>query len=120
MPPIRFLGVRARSLPEPEPDEERRPHGGRGAAGPVRRAAYRSGARGIQGTGVHYGGSTTARLRRRHGARVGSERFGLSPAWLEKGFRRVAIPMLGAADSLNVAAAAAILLYEARARKDGW
>ncbi len=50
----------------------------------------------------------------------GSERFGLSPAWTEQGFRRVAIPMLGAADSLNVAAAAAILLYEARARKDDW
>ena len=50
----------------------------------------------------------------------GSERFGLSPTWLEQGFRRVAIPMLGAADSLNVAVAAAILLYEARARKSGW
>ena len=29
----------------------------------------------------------------------GSERFGLSPAWAQQGFRRVAIPMLGAADS---------------------
>ena len=50
----------------------------------------------------------------------GSERFGLSPAWSEQGFRRVAIPMLGAADSLNVGAAAAILSYEIRARKDSW
>ena len=50
----------------------------------------------------------------------GSERFGLSPAWAAPEFRRAAIPMLGAADSLNVAAAAAILLYEVRARKQGW
>lgn len=50
----------------------------------------------------------------------GSERFGLSPAWAQQEFRRVAIPMLGAADSLNVAAAAAVLLYEVRARKQGW
>lgn len=50
----------------------------------------------------------------------GSERFGLSPAWARQEFRRVAIPMLGAADSLNVAAAAAILMFEVRARKDSW
>ena len=50
----------------------------------------------------------------------GSERFGLSPTWREQNFPRVAIPMTGAADSLNVAAAAAILLYEARACKNAW
>ena len=50
----------------------------------------------------------------------GGERFGLSPTWANQGFRRVAIPMLGAADSLNVAAAAAVLLYEVRACKHGW
>ena len=50
----------------------------------------------------------------------GSERFGLSSTWEERGCRRVAIPMLGAADSLNVAVAASILLYEARARKESW
>ena len=50
----------------------------------------------------------------------GGERFGLSPTWANQGFRRVAIPMLGAADSLNVAAAAAVLLYEVRACKQGW
>ena len=69
------------------------------------------------GGGVHYRqldcGGRTALV-------FGSERFGLSPAWAEQGFRRVAIPMLGAADSLNVAAAAAVLLFEARARKDAW
>ena len=50
----------------------------------------------------------------------GGERFGLSPVWARQGFGRVAIPMLGAADSLNVAAAAAILMYEVRAGKQGW
>lgn len=68
------------------------------------------------GGGVHYrqlkGGGRTALV-------FGSERFGLSPAWTEQDFPRVAIPMLGAVDSLNVAAAA-ILLYEARARKHDW
>ena len=32
----------------------------------------------------------------------------------------VSIPMLGQADSLNVALSAGILLFEARARKEGW
>lgn len=69
------------------------------------------------GGGVHYrqieSGGRTALV-------FGSERFGLAPAWAQQDFHRAAIPMLGVADSLNVAAAAAILLYEARARKDGW
>jgi tRNA G18 (ribose-2'-O)-methylase SpoU len=51
---------------------------------------------------------------------VGSERYGISPAWHEAGFSRIRIPMLGAADSLNVSISASVLLYEARARKDGW
>lgn len=51
---------------------------------------------------------------------VGSERKGLSPAWESGGFRHIAIPMLGVADSLNVSIAASVLLYEARARKAGW
>jgi TrmH family RNA methyltransferase len=37
----------------------------------------------------------------------------LSPAWLQAADRAVTIPMAGAADSLNVAATAAVLLYEA-------
>ena len=69
------------------------------------------------GGGVHYRqldwGGRTALV-------FGSERFGLSAAWAAQGCRRVAIPMLGAADSLNVAAAAAILMYQARAHKDDW
>jgi len=51
---------------------------------------------------------------------VGSERYGISPPWYAEGFSRIGIPMLGSADSLNVAVSASILLYEARARKDGW
>jgi RNA methyltransferase, TrmH family len=51
---------------------------------------------------------------------VGSERYGISKAWYEPGFDRVALPMLGRADSLNVSVSASILLYEARAQQDRW
>jgi TrmH family RNA methyltransferase len=51
---------------------------------------------------------------------VGSERYGISPPWYEHGFTRVGVPMLGYADSLNVSVSASILLYEARAHKEGW
>ena len=44
---------------------------------------------------------------------LGAEDEGLSPAWLAAAPRRVCVPMAGAADSLNVAATAAVLLYEA-------
>jgi tRNA G18 (ribose-2'-O)-methylase SpoU len=44
---------------------------------------------------------------------VGSEGDGVSDEWRE-GLTRVAIPMLGRADSLNVAVSAAVLLFEAR------
>ncbi|HOE00778.1 MAG TPA: RNA methyltransferase [Kiritimatiellia bacterium] len=43
---------------------------------------------------------------------LGAEQFGLSDTWLAKATDQVRIPMLGQADSLNVAAAATILLYE--------
>jgi TrmH family RNA methyltransferase len=51
---------------------------------------------------------------------VGSERYGISPPWYEHGFERVAVPMLGSGDSLNVSVSASVLLYEARARQSGW
>ncbi len=51
---------------------------------------------------------------------VGSERYGVSQPWYDAGFQRVGIPMLGAADSLNVSVSASVLLYEARAHKNGW
>lgn len=50
---------------------------------------------------------------------VGAEQFGLSRFWLERADVQVRIPMLGLADSLNVATATTILLYEA-ARQRGW
>jgi len=49
---------------------------------------------------------------------VGSEAGGLGPAWLAADVEGVRLPMLGRADSLNVAAAAAVLLYEARRQRD--
>lgn len=51
---------------------------------------------------------------------VGSEGGGLSKFWHQQGFGAVSIPMLGQADSLNVALSAGILLFEARAHKDDW
>lgn len=51
---------------------------------------------------------------------VGSERYGISKPWYEHGFPRLRVPMLGRADSLNVSVSASILLYEARAHKEGW
>jgi TrmH family RNA methyltransferase len=44
---------------------------------------------------------------------LGTEQYGLSAFWLQKADLHVRIPMRGQADSLNVAAAATILLYEA-------
>lgn len=44
---------------------------------------------------------------------VGTEKFGLSERWMREADERVRIPMLGQIDSLNVAAAATLLLYEA-------
>ena len=48
---------------------------------------------------------------------VGSEGDGVAAEW-RTGLTRVSIPMLGRADSLNVATSAAVLLFEARARWD--
>ena len=51
---------------------------------------------------------------------LGSESNGLSDAWRGPDVGAVRVPMLGAADSLNVSAAAAVLLYEAwRQRRAG-
>ncbi|MBE0565296.1 MAG: RNA methyltransferase [Krumholzibacteria bacterium] len=44
---------------------------------------------------------------------LGAEHDGVSAAWLAATQGRVAIPMAGTGDSLNVAASAAVLLYEA-------
>ncbi len=49
---------------------------------------------------------------------MGSEASGLSPAWDQHDVQGVAIRMDGVADSLNVAATAAILAFEARRQRD--
>jgi len=48
---------------------------------------------------------------------LGSETAGLTPAWSGPDVLAVRIPMLGAADSLNVSASAAILFYEALSQR---
>ncbi len=44
---------------------------------------------------------------------LGAEQYGLTAKWMDGAELRVRIPMLGMADSLNVSAAATILVYEA-------
>jgi RNA methyltransferase, TrmH family len=56
---------------------------------------------------------TEADLTGRAAIAVGSEKHGLPTPWAEAASVRVRIPMFGRADSLNVAAAAAIITYEA-------
>jgi TrmH family RNA methyltransferase len=48
---------------------------------------------------------------------MGSESDGLSAYWLEKATMQIRIPMSGQADSLNVAAATAVCLYEANRQR---
>ena len=57
----------------------------------------------------------------REGAAIvlGSEAEGLSPEWQGARTIPVKLPMQGIADSLNVAAAAAILFYEAKRQQEG-
>ena len=49
---------------------------------------------------------------------LGSEAEGLSETWRDPRVEAVRLPMHGVADSLNVAATAAVLLYEARRQRD--
>jgi len=48
---------------------------------------------------------------------VGSEQYGLSKKWLELKSEQIKIPMQGVADSLNVATATTIVLYEANRQR---
>ena len=57
-----------------------------------------------------YGGRRTAFV-------LGAERYGIPKTWYQPGFKRVFVPMLGSADSLNVSISAAVLLYEARRQR---
>ncbi|MBI3508269.1 MAG: RNA methyltransferase, partial [Chlamydiia bacterium] len=43
---------------------------------------------------------------------VGTEQYGLKEAWMKEAELAVRIPMFGVADSLNVASATTLLLYE--------
>ena len=56
-------------------------------------------------TSVQYRGATAIVL--------GSEAAGLSPIWTAGDIQAICLPMLGAADSLNVSGTAAVLFYEA-------
>jgi TrmH family RNA methyltransferase len=49
---------------------------------------------------------------------LGSEAHGLTAEWSGRNVVGVRLPMRGRADSLNVAAAAAVLFYEARRQRD--
>ena len=76
---------------------------------------------------VYLGDTTDARnyrqydyAKRRTAFVLGAERYGIPKAWNQPDFRRVFVPMLGRADSLNVSISAAVLLYEARAQKAAW
>jgi TrmH family RNA methyltransferase len=61
--------------------------------------------------------ATDADLRGRVAIVVGAEAEGLGDAWNEPDIEAVRLPMLGVADSLNVAASSAVLLYEARRQR---
>ncbi|HXF65064.1 MAG TPA: TrmH family RNA methyltransferase, partial [Caldilineaceae bacterium] len=50
---------------------------------------------------------------------LGAEATGLSDAWAAAADERVYIPMFGQADSLNLAASTAILLYEVVRQRQG-
>lgn len=49
---------------------------------------------------------------------LGTEQYGLSDSWLTEADDRVRIPMKGQADSLNVAAAASLLFFEALRQRE--
>ncbi len=49
---------------------------------------------------------------------VGTEQLGLSERWMKRADLQVRIPMYGVADSLNVAMATTLLLYEARRQRN--
>jgi TrmH family RNA methyltransferase len=76
---------------------------------------------------VYLADTDDAQIYRRHRYRgrrtafvMGAEKFGIPKVWYQDDFKRVFVPMLGHADSLNVSISAAVLLYEARAQKEQW
>lgn len=63
---------------------------------------------------------TQADLRRGTAIIVGAEQYGLSEQWMKAADLQVRIPMRGQIDSLNVAAATTILLFEAARQRGNW
>lgn len=51
---------------------------------------------------------------------VGNEKHGISEIWREQKCKKVIIPMLGGADSLNVGIATSLVVYEASMRQKGY
>ena len=49
---------------------------------------------------------------------TGAEATGVSPIWEEKSDANIIIPMFGRVDSMNVSAAASIILYEALRQRE--
>ena len=48
---------------------------------------------------------------------VGTESSGLTSMWLREADARIAIPMQGAIDSMNVSVAASVLIFEAKRQR---
>ncbi len=61
---------------------------------------------------------TAAAIARNCALVLGSEAAGLSPAWHSDDVTAIRLPMLGAVDSLNVSAAAAVLFYESLRQRE--
>jgi RNA methyltransferase, TrmH family len=78
--------------------------------------------RGVQILAARVDGSvpyTEIDYRRPSALVLGSEAEGLTGLWSATDCRAIRLPMLGAADSLNVSATAAVLFYEARRQRGG-
>jgi TrmH family RNA methyltransferase len=56
---------------------------------------------------------TTVNMQQPLAIAVGTEQLGLSDLWMQQADLQVRIPMHGQADSLNVAVATTLLMYEA-------
>jgi len=69
----------------------------------------------VEGSAVY----TEIDFRRPAAIVIGSEAHGLTSVWSGDDVKAVRLPMLGAADSLNLSAAAAVLFYEALRQRSG-
>jgi len=91
-------------------------------AAPPREAADWARMRGLRIVATRVDASTLhvdADLRGPLAVVLGSEASGLSDAWRGDDIAAIRLPMLGVADSLNVSAAAAVILYEAWRQRRG-